>query len=109
MPLYEYRCRTCDERFELRRAMSDSDLATPCPEGHDDTVRLLSMFGVQTGASRRPGTSRRRRRMLRRRVRLPPLTTGRRHHAVWASTTVAQLRPLAPQMPAPGNVAAPVR
>src|SRR5690606_4371731 len=28
---------------------------------------------------------------------------------VVASTTVAQLRPLAPQMPAPGNVAAPVR
>ena len=37
VPLYEYRCRTCDERFELRRPMSDSDLATPCPEGHDDT------------------------------------------------------------------------
>ena len=50
VPLYEYRCRTCDERFELRRPMSDSDLATPCPDGHDDTVRLLSMFGVQTGA-----------------------------------------------------------
>ena len=54
MPLYEYRCRTCDERFELRRAMVDSDLATPCPEGHDDTVRLLSMFGVQTGAAAVP-------------------------------------------------------
>ena len=30
-------------------------------------------------------------------------------HAVRPRTTVAQLRPLAPQMPAPGNVAAPVR
>jgi len=44
MPLYEYRCRTCDELFELRRPMSESGDPAACPRGHADTVRLLSMF-----------------------------------------------------------------
>lgn len=46
MPRYEYRCRTCDERFELWRSMSESDAPARCPDGHDDTVRLLSMFAA---------------------------------------------------------------
>ena len=52
MPRYEYRCRTCDQRFELQRSMSESSSAAPCPEGHADTVRVLSMFaatGTATG------------------------------------------------------------
>lgn len=44
MPVYEYRCRTCDTTFEARRPMAESNAATPCPEGHADTVRLLSVF-----------------------------------------------------------------
>jgi len=44
MPLYEYRCRTCDDTFELRRPMSDANAPAPCPAGHDDSVRLLSVF-----------------------------------------------------------------
>jgi len=53
MAVYEYRCRTCDDLFELRRPMSESDAPAACPQGHADTVRLLSVFasaGV-TGAS----------------------------------------------------------
>jgi putative FmdB family regulatory protein len=50
MPVYEYRCRTCDERFELQRPMSDSSGTAPCPEGHLDTVRVLSMFMTTAGA-----------------------------------------------------------
>jgi putative FmdB family regulatory protein len=46
MPLYEFRCRICDQRFELRRPMSDIAEAATCPEGHDDTVRLLSSFAT---------------------------------------------------------------
>jgi putative FmdB family regulatory protein len=52
MPRYEYRCRTCDQRFELQRSMSESSAAAWCPEGHADTVRVLSMFaatGTATG------------------------------------------------------------
>jgi putative FmdB family regulatory protein len=44
VPTYEYRCRTCDTTFELRRAMSESDDPAACPQGHDDTTRLLSVF-----------------------------------------------------------------
>ena len=44
MPTYEYRCRTCDEVFEQRRAMADADEPTTCTAGHADAVRLLSVF-----------------------------------------------------------------
>lgn len=53
MAVYEYRCRTCDDLFEVRRPMSESDAPTDCPAGHADTVRLLSVFasaGVAGGA-----------------------------------------------------------
>jgi putative FmdB family regulatory protein len=44
MAVYEYRCRTCDDLFELRRPMSESNAPADCPSGHTDTVRLLSVF-----------------------------------------------------------------
>jgi len=44
MALYEHRCRTCGEVFEVRRPMSESGDPAPCPGGHADTVRLLSVF-----------------------------------------------------------------
>jgi putative FmdB family regulatory protein len=50
MPLYEYRCRTCDDVFEVRRPMSESNAPAECPSGHGETVRLLSMF-ASAGAS----------------------------------------------------------
>jgi putative FmdB family regulatory protein len=46
MPLYEYRCRTCDRRFELQRPMHEAATSAPCPDGHADTVRVLSMFAT---------------------------------------------------------------
>ncbi len=50
MPLYEFRCRSCDDVFEVRRPMSESGDPAACPSGHDDTVRLLSVF-AKTGAA----------------------------------------------------------
>jgi putative FmdB family regulatory protein len=53
MAVYEFRCRTCDDLFELRRPMSESDAPAECPQGHADTVRLLSVFasaGVTAGS-----------------------------------------------------------
>ena len=50
MPLYEYRCRTCDETFERRRPMSESSAPAECTAGHVDSVRLLSVF-ANVGAS----------------------------------------------------------
>ena len=54
MPTYEFRCRTCDDTFDVRRPMSRSGDPAACPAGHADTVRLLSVFartGGATGAS----------------------------------------------------------
>ncbi|MEX0846295.1 MAG: zinc ribbon domain-containing protein [Ilumatobacteraceae bacterium] len=51
MPLYEYRCRTCDETFERRRPMSDASEPAACGSGHIDSMRLLSVFANVGGSS----------------------------------------------------------
>lgn len=51
MPTYEYRCRTCGDTFEVRRSMADADQPARCPDGHDDTTRLLSVFASVGGAT----------------------------------------------------------
>ena len=50
MPTYEFRCRTCDSVFEERRPMAEASAVATCPSGHDDTVRLLSLFAAARGA-----------------------------------------------------------
>ncbi|MPY95022.1 MAG: zinc ribbon domain-containing protein [Acidimicrobiia bacterium] len=55
MPLYEYRCRSCDTVFEERRPMAASNEPATCPQGHPDARRVLSVF--MTGATRSPGAS----------------------------------------------------
>ncbi len=57
MPVYEYVCRTCDQRFEVRRSMSEASAPIDCPDGHADTTRMLSVFasvGRSAGASPAP-------------------------------------------------------
>ncbi|MFH5232646.1 FmdB family zinc ribbon protein [Antrihabitans spumae] len=56
MPRYDYRCRTCGDTFEVSRSMADSSADTPCPVGHNDTVKLLTTFGVGGSASAQRGT-----------------------------------------------------
>lgn len=51
MPLYDFRCRTCGDTFELRRSMAEADAPAPCPEGHHDTVKLLPLIAVGGRAS----------------------------------------------------------
>ncbi|MGE5291309.1 MAG: FmdB family zinc ribbon protein [Micromonosporaceae bacterium] len=46
MPRYEYRCRTCGDTFERSRPMSEASAPCVCPQGHDDTVKLLSTVSV---------------------------------------------------------------
>jgi putative FmdB family regulatory protein len=53
VPRYEYRCRACGDTFELTRPMSDSSAPCTCPQGHDDTVKLLSTVAVGGVASGR--------------------------------------------------------
>ena len=59
MPLYEFRCRTCDDTFEVRRPMSESSDPATCPQGHEGAVRLLSVFAsaVGGGASAAPAAA----------------------------------------------------
>ena len=49
MPRYEYRCRACGDTFEVSRPMAAASDAAACPQGHDDTVKLLSTVAF-TGA-----------------------------------------------------------
>ncbi|MFJ7585834.1 zinc ribbon domain-containing protein [Streptomyces sp. NPDC097617] len=46
MPRYEFRCRTCDDTFEVSRPMAESSTPADCPAGHADTVKLLSAVAV---------------------------------------------------------------
>ncbi len=41
MPIYEYRCRVCDTRFELLRSFSDTSPVT-CPKCGGEVKRLIS-------------------------------------------------------------------
>src|SRR5690242_21944435 len=55
MPRYEYRCRACGDTFELNRPMAESSAPCTCPQGHDDTVKLLSTVAVGGRAAGRSG------------------------------------------------------
>ena len=52
MPVYEYRCDECKERFEMRRSYAESDAAAGCPACHTQrTHRLLSSFVAMRSSS----------------------------------------------------------
>jgi len=45
MPIYEYICQKCQERFELRRRIVDSDSDIRCPRcGAEKPQRIISAF-----------------------------------------------------------------
>ncbi len=48
MPVYEYYCQRCKHRFELLRPSSRMDDPAACPEGHEGSDRVLSMFAAFT-------------------------------------------------------------
>jgi putative FmdB family regulatory protein len=56
MPIYEFLCQRCDERFELRRPMADAHVPATCAHGHDDVVRLLPVFAT-IGSAADPASS----------------------------------------------------
>jgi putative FmdB family regulatory protein len=57
MPLYEYQCGACGERFELLRSLSNASEVV-CHRCHSaDVKRLLSVFAVHSGTSSRAGSS----------------------------------------------------
>lgn len=44
MPVYEFRCATCDATFEVLRPVAAASEPALCPDGHTDTARLLSLI-----------------------------------------------------------------
>ncbi len=54
MPIYEYRCNTCQASFEARRTMSEASAGVNCPRGHDDVVKLFSLFAATGRAETSP-------------------------------------------------------
>jgi putative FmdB family regulatory protein len=46
VPRYDFRCRECEQTFEVSRPMSSSNEPARCPGGHTDTVKLLSTVAV---------------------------------------------------------------
>jgi len=59
MPVYEYECTKCGERFELRRGMNDKDDEIRCPKcGTESPRRVFSLFAAgSSSASCAPGGS----------------------------------------------------
>lgn len=53
MPTYAYRCRECTGTFEVNRPMAESSAPATCPEGHSDTVKLLTTVAL-TGSAGAP-------------------------------------------------------
>jgi putative FmdB family regulatory protein len=42
MPSYDYRCPTCEARFEVVRSMTEASGPVTCPAGHDGARRVFS-------------------------------------------------------------------
>ncbi|HEX5543226.1 MAG TPA: zinc ribbon domain-containing protein [Micromonospora sp.] len=57
MPRYEFRCRACGDTFEVNRPMAQASAPASCPQGHDDTVKLLSTVALtgRGGTAAGPG------------------------------------------------------
>ena len=49
MPIYEFRCKECDNTFEQLFASSQQKSSASCPECESsETTQLFSVFGVGT-------------------------------------------------------------
>ena len=52
MPIYEYECRECKERFEVLQGMNEGSESVCCPKCNaKEPRRLLSVFGSSNSSS----------------------------------------------------------
>lgn len=52
MPLYEYKCKKCGNKFEKLVSMSKADDPMECPKcKSDESERLLSTFSASVGSN----------------------------------------------------------
>lgn len=55
MPVYEYECKSCGEKFEVNRSLNDVAEKEKCPKcGGSDTRRVYSTFGSCSSCSPNP-------------------------------------------------------
>lgn len=58
MPLFEYRCRACGERFEELRSAGDDGPRPECPAcGSAEVAKLLSAFATSPAGTGGGGSS----------------------------------------------------
>ena len=51
MPIYEYECKDCGNRFEMLRSIKDADIPIPCKSCQSSqTKRTISVFFAQSGS-----------------------------------------------------------
>lgn len=48
MPIYEYVCSGCHQKFELLRPLNQASDEAPCPRCHNKAERILSTFCSRT-------------------------------------------------------------
>lgn len=46
MPIYEYECPKCEDKFELLRPFSRSEEDADCPHCHEVSPRVVSVFAA---------------------------------------------------------------
>jgi putative FmdB family regulatory protein len=53
MPIYEYRCETCGEKFEKFVRSGSAEVELKCPNcGGDEVKKAFSVFGAVTSGGR---------------------------------------------------------
>jgi len=58
MPLYEYECRKCKERFEVLQKIDEDKNNLRCPKCHtENPTRVLSLFSSSSSKSGNSGCS----------------------------------------------------
>ncbi len=58
MPIYEYLCGQCNEKFSLLQKVNSSEEDTECPKCSSKTVKkLMSSFGCSSGFNSRFSSS----------------------------------------------------
>ena len=52
MPIYEYECRECEERFQVLQGMNEGSDSVSCPKcDAKEPKRLMSVFGCNLSGS----------------------------------------------------------
>ncbi len=62
MPIYEYRCESCESHFDVLQRIGDDEKKLTCPEcGHDKVEKQFSAFATSGGSNRLDSASKSRR------------------------------------------------